>query len=126
MPLEERLGWDGIDEFKANARGWRTQTLVELPFRHHRREGVRDGEWRMRVEHGRFAHYVGYRPSYLLLRALHNARRHPAALGLVWGYVAAAVSRAPGLEDRSAREYVRSQQRLRNVPLRVREALGRR
>ena len=27
LPLEERLGWDGIDEFKANALGWRTETL---------------------------------------------------------------------------------------------------
>ncbi len=43
LPLEERIAWDGIDEFKANACGWHTQAFEELPFRHHRREGERDG-----------------------------------------------------------------------------------
>ena len=38
LPLEERVGWDGLDEFKANARGWRTTAFEELPFRHHRRK----------------------------------------------------------------------------------------
>jgi glycosyltransferase involved in cell wall biosynthesis len=126
LPFEERLGWDGVDEFKANARGWRTQTLVDLPFRHHRREGERDGAWRMRLEQGRAAHYVGYRPSYLVLRAFHNARRHPSSLALVGGYVAAAARRAERLDDQAARAYLRRQQRLRNLPLRAREAAGRR
>ena len=31
LPLEERLGWDGIDEFKANARGWSTRTCSTSP-----------------------------------------------------------------------------------------------
>jgi glycosyltransferase involved in cell wall biosynthesis len=126
LPFDERLGWDGVDEFKANARGWRTRTIVDLPFRHHRREGERDGAWRMRRDQGEAAHYVGYRLSYLLLRALHNARRHPSGLALVWGYLGAAARRAERLDDVAAREYVRSQQRLRNLSLRAREAVGRR
>ena len=43
LPLEQRMGWDGVDEFRANSRGWKTHTFKELPFRHHRREGERDG-----------------------------------------------------------------------------------
>ena len=43
LPLEERMAWDGVDEFKANARGWHTTTFEDLPFRHHRPEGERDG-----------------------------------------------------------------------------------
>ena len=27
LPFEERVAWDGIDEFKANARGWRTRGI---------------------------------------------------------------------------------------------------
>ena len=42
-PLEERVGWDGIDVFKATARGWRTATFPDLAFRHHRPEGRRHG-----------------------------------------------------------------------------------
>ena len=31
LPLEERVAWDGVDEFKANSRGWRTMAFEELP-----------------------------------------------------------------------------------------------
>lgn len=125
LPLAERLGWDGTDEFKANARGWTTRTLVDLPFHHHRAEGERDGAWRSRVEQGRIAHYMGYRPSYLALRAAFNGVRHPSGLGLLWGYLAQAARRAEREPDAGARAYLRSQQRARNVPARLREARGR-
>ena len=126
LPLEERLGWDGIDEFKANAAGWRTATLA-IPFRHHRREGERDrGRRHARAAQGRTAHYVGYRPWYLALRALYNAARDPAALAMLWGYARAVAAGEPRCADDAVRGYVRSQQSLRRLPLRVREALGRR
>ena len=127
LPLEERLGWDGIDEFKAKALGWKTETLKDLPFRHHRREGERDGgQFRARAAQGRSARYMGYRPWYLVLRALHNARRDRAALGLVWGYAAAALSRDGRMPDPAARAYLRRQQSLRQLPARLRESRGRR
>ena len=66
-PLEERMGWDGIDELRAELRGWRTRALRDLPFRHHRPEGARDGARRSAyAAQGRAAHYMGYRPSYLV------------------------------------------------------------
>ncbi len=127
LPLEERVAWDGLDEFKANSRGWRTQTFEELPFRHHRREGERDGtRWRARLNQGHAAHYLGYRVWYLALRALWQARRDPAALGLIWGYAVAAIRGEPRSPDQSARDYLRRQQSLRSLRLRVLEAAGRR
>ena len=127
LPLEERVAWDGVDEFKANARGWRTAAFEELPFRHHRREGQRDGTaWRARANQGNAAHYLGYRPWYLVLRALWNARREPAALGMIWGYAAAAATRAPRIADPDARAYLRRQQSPRNLRRRALEAAGRR
>jgi glycosyltransferase involved in cell wall biosynthesis len=125
LPLEERLGWDGIDEAKARARGWRTRTLVDLGFRHHRREGERDASRFHRwAEVGRSAHYMGYRIPYLVARALHQSRRDPAALAMMWGYASAVLRRAPRL-DAEARRVVRSDQRLRDLAKRRREALGR-
>jgi poly-beta-1,6-N-acetyl-D-glucosamine synthase len=127
LPLEERVAWDGVDEFKANARGWRTVAFEELPFKHHRREGERDGTaWRARRNQGQAAHYLGYRPWYLLLRALWNARREPAALGMVWGYAASALRREQRNDDPDARAYLRRQQSPRNLKRRAREAAGRR
>jgi poly-beta-1,6-N-acetyl-D-glucosamine synthase len=127
LPLEERVAWDGVDEFKANARGWRTVAFEDLPFRHHRREGERDGTaWRARVNQGEAAHYLGYRPWYLVLRALWNARKEPAALGLAWGYVGAALRRSEQSSDAAARAYLRRQQSARNLRKRALEAAGRR
>lgn len=127
LPFEERVAWDGIDEFRANARGWRTQAFEELPFRHHRREGERDGStWRARRNQGHAAYYVGYRPWYLVLRALWHTRREPAALAMVWGYAEAALKRDQQSPDHSGRAYLRHQQSLRTLRLRALEAAGRR
>jgi glycosyltransferase involved in cell wall biosynthesis len=127
LPLEERVAWDGVDEFKANARGWRTIAFEDLPFRHHRREGERDGAaWTARRNQGAAAHYLGYRAWYLVLRAVWNARREPAALGLVWGFALSAARREQRMQDPAARAYVRRQQSPRNLRRRALEASGRR
>ena len=125
LPLERQMGWDGIDEIRAQMRGWRTATLLELPFRHHRREGERDGaQWRAWAARGRAAHYMGYRAWYLGLRALHHARRHPAALAMLWGYSGSVVRRRAVCPDPKVREHLRRSQRLRNLGMRRRQALG--
>jgi glycosyltransferase involved in cell wall biosynthesis len=127
LPLEERVGWDGIDEFSANSRGWKTKSFTDVAFRHHRREGERDGgTWQARRNQGEAAWFVGYRPSYLTLRALWHMRREPASLGMLVGYAASGFRRHPRNADRLAREYLRGQQSWRNLRLRAFEALGRR
>ena len=109
LPLEERMAWDGIDEMKAHAAGWHTKTLTDLPFRHHREEGERDGSRRRaRTAQGRAAHYIGYRPSYLVLRSLHHARREPSALFMIWGYTVALVRREPQIADPAVRAQLRA------------------
>jgi hypothetical protein len=126
LPLEERVGWDGIDELKANVAGWRTAVIPDLGFFHHRRLGARDGmPWARWARQGRAAHYMGYRFSYLVLRSLHHARRNPAALAMLGTYLTAAATRAPQQTDADARRHLRERQRLRNLRARRREALGR-
>lgn len=126
QPLEERLGWDGMAEAKANAAGWSTRILPDVPFLHHRPEGQRDGSWGSRVAQGRSARYMGYRPWYLVLRALRHSIRNPTGLGLIWGYSSSAVRREPITEDVAMREYIRRQQSIGDLPKRLRETLGRR
>ena len=127
MPLEPRMGWDGIDQIKANLAGWRTTTFKDLPFFHHRPEGVRDGAaFDARVNQGRASYYMGYRPTYLFLRSAFALRRDRAALGLVWGYALEAWSRRPRCADPSVRQYVRAQQSVGVWRRRLDEARGRR
>jgi glycosyltransferase involved in cell wall biosynthesis len=124
LPLEQRLGWDGIDEIKANSRGWRTMSLRDHFFFHHRPEGVRDGAFRARREQGRTAYYMGYRVWYLLLRSLRHAAHDPGSLAMVWGYAGSALRRAPRSDDAAARSYLQQTQSLRLLPQRARETLG--
>jgi biofilm PGA synthesis N-glycosyltransferase PgaC len=125
-PIEARFYWDGIDEVKARLRGWRTAILEDAGFRHHRAMGARDsGRARAWALEGRGSHYMGYRPSYLFIRSLFQARRDPAALAMLWGYAAAAAGPDRRYPDPGVRAYVRRQQSLRRLPMRAREALGR-
>jgi hypothetical protein len=120
------MGWDTIDELKANVSGWSTRLIPEVAFLHHRKVGERDqgraARWRAQ---GRAAHYLGYRFGYLLLRSLYRARHDPAALAMIWAYVDAAARREPVLTDKSARAYLRRQQGVLALPARMREARGR-
>ena len=123
-PLEDNLAWDRVDEVKAALAGWRTATLTDLPFYHHRPEGAREGSransWNA---NGRSAHYLGYRFQYLVLRSLNHARRDPYALAMISGYVRAAAG-GERSADRDVKSYIRREQSLRRLPLRVREARG--
>jgi hypothetical protein len=127
LPFEERIGWDGIDQIKANARGWRTKTFLEIPFKHHRPEGHRDaGRFGTRKAEGRTCYYMGYRPSYLVLRALRHLPRDPAAVGFVWGYLTSAWTSDERCADEAARAYLRRQQSFNRLPRRIRETYARR
>ncbi|HEY1276814.1 MAG TPA: glycosyltransferase family A protein [Thermoleophilaceae bacterium] len=113
--LEPELGWDGVDEVMAELRGYRTAGFHDLGFRHHRKVGEREGRIRAGSALGRQAWYMGYRPTYLVLRAVYRARENVASLAMVWGYVAAAVTRAPRCPHPLVIRRIRAAQRLRLV-----------
>jgi Glycosyl transferase family 2 len=115
LPLD---GW-GADELKAQVHAWRTGVVDGLGFYHHTTPARR---W---VSEGRACHALGYRVSYLLLRAAFHARRDPRALRMIWGYASAAARREPRV-GAAERAVLRERQRLRTAPARLREARGRR
>ena len=125
LPLEERMGWDGIDEIKAAIRGWRTTSLGDLPFYHHRPMGEREGSRvRLWAGQGEMSYYMGYRPSYLIFRTLYRAPRDPAALAMLRGYAVAA-RRGERCPDPEVVRHLRAKQSLANLPRRAIDALGR-
>lgn len=110
------MGWDGLDEVRVDLRGYSTRTIVDLPFRHHRPEGGRErGRLSAKALQGRTSWYMGYRPSYLLLRAAYRARSDPAAVAMLWGYASAAVTRMPRCAEPAVVQRLRDRQRLRTV-----------
>jgi glycosyltransferase involved in cell wall biosynthesis len=123
LPLEEHMGWDTLDLMKARLKNWHVKVFADLPFRHHRPEGERDGHpLRTYLIQGEAAHFMGYRLSYLVIRTLYRAMRKPSAVGLVVGFARASVKRRPRCADAELRAYVRKEQSLRRVPMRIREA----
>src|SRR5207244_10898180 len=89
LPLEARFGWGTIDELKAQLNGWEVRSVDDLAFYPHRKTGQRDGARRSWEAHGDLAWYLGYRPSYLLLRTAFRACSDPSALAALFGWAGA-------------------------------------
>jgi glycosyltransferase involved in cell wall biosynthesis len=122
LPLEERMGWDGIDAYKAALAGWSTRTIEDLPFRHHRKEGERDGARRTAwAAQGAASYFMGYRFTYLAARALHRSLDERAALAMVPAYLKAWARREPRCDDAAVRALIRREQSLLRLPGRVAE-----
>ena len=124
-PLEERMGWDGIDELKAQVGGWQTASLPDLCFYHHRPLGARERAWSKWVGQGDMAHYMGYRFAYLLARTGYRMIHEPAAAGMIWGFLSAVLHRRARYADPRVRDHLRRQQSLWALPQRIGEAFGR-
>jgi hypothetical protein len=112
--LPESLGWDGIDETAARARGWEVCVLDELRVRHLRPRGAAQPWHEARREEGRGAWALGSRADFVALRVLYRMvyERPPLVGGLAFaaGYLGAAARRAPRIDDPLAVAVMRREQ----------------
>lgn len=115
--LRPAMGWDGIDEYSARARGWDVVVLSELSILHYHLRGSKQPWWRARWEEGRGNHYMGYSTTFLAIRALYRmAVERPPVLGglaLAAGFATARVTGAPQVDDAAAVAILRREQRQR-------------
>lgn len=115
--LRESMGWDGIDEYAARARGWQVHVLSELEILHYKPRGSKQRWLRARWEEGAGAQYMGYRADFMLVRVLYRMLREPPPIlgGLVSaaGFLHAHVTHAPRVQDDAATTLLRSEQRSR-------------
>jgi len=112
--LHKSMGWDGIDEYGARARGWHVHVLSELGVLHYKRCGSAQPWLRSRWEEGRGAHYMGYRVRAVALRTGYRMLvAHPPILGgmvLGLGFCWYSLVKAPQA-DPIARQQLREEQR---------------
>ncbi len=114
--LQERLGWDGIDETYARMRGYETRSFDHIVARHHRPLGAADGAVRGRVRRGEVHYALGYHLPWAILKSLQLAfgRPGPGSGGaFLYGYLGAAGRSAPRVEDEEYRRFIRREQRHR-------------
>jgi biofilm PGA synthesis N-glycosyltransferase PgaC len=119
--LQASMGWDGIDEYSARARGWTVHVLPELPILHFKARGSEQDWWRARWEEGVGNAFMGYRLDFLLFRVAYRAlREHPPGLGglvLGAGFAWSRLTGRPQVPDAAARAELRREQgaRLRGL-----------
>lgn len=107
--VQERLGWDTIDETYARMRGFRTRSFSDLVARHHRPLASANGRLRGRARYGQAAYVLRYGLPWVLLRSLKVALAPPVGLSgvaFVFGYLRAAVRRDARVEDEQFRAFV--------------------
>ncbi len=107
--IQQRLGWDTIDETYARMRGFETRSLPELAARHHRPVATRGGTLRGRARHGQCAYILRYGFWWVALRSLKVACLRPrglSGLAFLYGYLRAALLRQGRVEDEQYRRFV--------------------
>lgn len=128
--VQERLGWDTIDETLARMRGFRTRTFEDLVTIHHRPWASADGTLRGRARFGAAAYIVHFPAYWVALRSLKIATARPegiSGVAFLYGYARAAFQRTPRVEDREFRRAMHREIRDRIVgklPLASRPATG--
>lgn len=115
--LRRSMGWDGIDEYGARARGWNVRVLDELSILHYKPRGSKQPWHRARWEEGLGNHYMGYDCRFLLLRAGYRmlAERPRVLGGMVLGaaFAYASLRSLPQVDDAAAVRELRTEQRAR-------------
>jgi glycosyltransferase involved in cell wall biosynthesis len=112
-------GWDSIDEWRAQMKGWKTRSYNELIVHHLRPTGASLGKWGGGKKAGEFAFYMGYPWLVILARSLYRAlsERPPFVMGtaLFWGYLQSWLARKPRFDDTEVITYMRRKQMRRIV-----------
>jgi len=114
--IEERLGWDAIDQVFARMGGFRTRAFEDLVATHHRPWASADGTLRGRARYGASA-YIAHLPMYwVAMRSVKMARARPeivSGLAFFYGYIRAAFHRTPRVDDPGFRRTVHREVRER-------------
>jgi biofilm PGA synthesis N-glycosyltransferase PgaC len=119
--IEERLGWDTIDETYARMNGFTTRSFPELAARHHRPVATRGGTLRGRARHGQCAYILRYGGWWVALRSFKVACSRPyglSGLAFFYGYARAAVRHEDRVVDERFRRFVARELRGRIRPSR--------
>ena len=112
------LGWDTVDEVKANQLGWTTRTFPDLRLVQHRASGAVWGAWGTAVNDGEADYIVGYHPLFFFLKCARHIFNSPyliRSLGIAYGFLRGYVRNTPRIEDRALVAYLRNQQLRRLV-----------
>jgi biofilm PGA synthesis N-glycosyltransferase PgaC len=119
--LRRMVGWDTIDEVKANFLAWKTYSFKDIHVLHHRLTGSADGLLRDQVKHGLICHIVGYHPLFVVASCFNRLVRKPyviGSVGVLFGFLKGQVTHVPRVNEPQMIRYLRKQQLRRLCGLR--------
>jgi glycosyltransferase involved in cell wall biosynthesis len=115
--FERVLGWDTIDEERAQVLGWKTRSYKEIKMIHFKPVGVRQKNIVKReILAGERQHYLGYLPAFAIFKGFYRMFRKPfliAGVLNIYGFAVASLSRGPQVEDKAIVNNLRNKQRNR-------------
>lgn len=108
------LGWDTIDELKAQMLGWETRSFPDLVIKHYKPIGFKQKKTLKReMLAGERLNYLGYHPLFAILKCLYNMKRKPFIIGgvlMLTGYLIAIISRGEQIEDKEMIKFQKKKQ----------------
>ena len=112
-PLQQTLGWDTLDEVKANMLGWRTYTFRDLNVTHYKITGSADGSWAHWIKLGQSNYAAGYHPVFMACKCVIRLKSRPyglVALAVLLGYLSGYFGKVRQVDDRALVRWIRQQQ----------------
>lgn len=117
--LPSVLGWDTLDELKAQVLGWETKNFKDLVLIHYKPVGYKQKNIiRRELKAGERHHYLGYLPAFVILRGFYRMLQKPiiiAGILNLCGYIQAVVTRGPQIEDKEIIAHLRKKQKQRLI-----------
>jgi glycosyltransferase involved in cell wall biosynthesis len=112
--ITPELGWDVIDDFAAQARGWETRNFRELRVIHHRPMGssIR-GSIFGKLRYGRIHYLLNYHPIFALGSAVYRMWEPPYIIGgfaVLYGYLSSLCTRRPRIVTGELKTFIRRRQ----------------
>lgn len=112
--LVKHLGWDTIDEIKAQYLGWTTLSFKNLQIIHHKQTGYNTGLVKWAIKQGRSDYYCGYHPIFILAKGIRRIFFERPYLidgmGIIIGYFLSYLKKEQRYEESKVVEFLRREQ----------------
>jgi glycosyltransferase involved in cell wall biosynthesis len=112
--LPRVLGWDTLDELKAQVLGWETRSFADLKLIHFKPIGYKQKKIVKReVKAGERQHYLGYHPAFALSRGIYRMFQKPyliAGVLNIYGFIAAELQNTDQIKDKEIIHHLRKKQ----------------
>ena len=112
--LPKVLGWDTIDELKAQMLGWETRSYKELVLIHYKPIGFKQKKtFKREFIAGERQHYLGYHPLFALSRGVYRMLQKPfiiAGIINIVGFIYAEIKKTNQIPDKEMIKHLRKKQ----------------